>query len=249
LIVSIILFALPLFAYDGPVGVTFRAPLIQNAQVSLAQMSVQSEIVRDAAWKNPKDRAFPIDFIATKANTTIELTLVNSGDSNIRTRLLVPYDASATLGTGFTIPSSFEATLNGKPLKMEKGPQFRKGDSMLAVRSYLADIEIEARSKAIVKIRTVHSLAVNPWYSFVFRDDRQLFKGFNELLGDGSQVQFEISSNDRSIKDGRSGVRFALQGGEYEGQQLKISDMTKRFFAEKIRPAEIRKITISWPQS
>ena len=248
-IVSIILFVSPLFSYDGPVGVTFRAPLIQNAQVSLALMSIQSEVVRDVAWKNPKDRAFPTDFVATKANTTIDLTLVNSGDSNIKTKLLVPYDASATLGTGFTEPESFEATVNGEPLKMENGPQSRKGDSMVVVRSYAADIEIEANSKAILKIKTVHPLAVNPWYSFVFHDERQLFKGFNELFGNESRVQFEIWSNDKSIRDSRCEVRFALRSEGYESQQIKISDLTKRFFAKKIRPSEIRKIRISWPQS
>ncbi len=246
-IIAIILLVSPLFSYDGPVGVTFRAPLIQNAQVSLALMSVQSEIVRDATWKNPRDRAFPSDFAATKANTTIVLTLVNSGDSNIRTKLLVPYDASATSGTGFTEPESAEATLNGKPLKMENGSQFRKGDGMVVVRSYAADIEIEADSTVILKIKTVHPLALNPWYSFVFHDERELFKGFNELFGDGSRVQFEIWSTDRSIGDSRCEVRFALQSGEYESRRIKISDLTKRFFAENIKPSEIRKIVISPP--
>ena len=101
---------LPGMTYDGPVGVTFRAPAIdQKAMpfVRLKAVKIETKIMLDESWSMAKDgkgRAFPDGFFATLAESRMEYQLQNQSRETIKAVLLFPYDAAKTPGTGFTEP-------------------------------------------------------------------------------------------------------------------------------------------------
>ena len=80
------------------------------------------------------------------AATVVTFGLVNSGTRAATVQLLLPYEASSTVGTGFTEPLSFAATSGRAALKLTKGPEQR--NDMFTVRSQVASIALPANSMA-----------------------------------------------------------------------------------------------------
>ena len=165
------LFAPPAPAYDGPAGVTFRAPLVARAaarEIDLQEgLSLKVEVRIDSAWSmetDGKGRAFPNGFIATIADSQISFRLRNQGTKKVKTNILVPFDSSTTVGTGFTGPLSIDGSVDGRRVSVAKGPELARG--MMKIRSFRVPVELSANGAAEIVIRVSHPLAINPaWYT------------------------------------------------------------------------------------
>ncbi len=202
----VFLFTSNAFPYDGPVGVTFRAPYIAKSVggnvVVLEGISVRAQVRIDNGWSmkvEGKGRAFPDRFIATIAESEITFSLRNQGGKSVKTSILVPFDCSNTIGTGFTEPFSVTALLNGRPVSYSRGPELSRG--MFKVRSYRFPVEIPAGATVAFKIETSHPLAVNPaWYQFICADQYANFPGFQSLATNGCSLDFEFDPADEKLE-------------------------------------------------
>jgi len=201
----ILLFISTAFSYDGPAGVTFRAPHIAAASgknvVVREGISVKVKVRADSAWSleiDGKGRAFPDRFIATIADSEMTFSLLNRGKQKVKTTVLIPFDSSNTIGTGFTGPFSVAAILEGRPVEISNGPELPRG--MMKVRSYRLPVEIPALSAVTIEIRASHPLAVHPaWYQFICMDQYAVFPGFRSLTKEGCALQFEFISMDERV--------------------------------------------------
>ncbi len=206
-VICIFLFIPEVSSYDGPAGVTFRAPFISGSagsQVFLAEsIAVRVKVRIDNAWSmkvEGKGRAFPDQFIATIADSEITFSLRNQGRKGVKTNVLIPFDSSNTVGTGFTEPFSLAAFVDGKSVAASRGPDLARG--MFKVRSYRVAVEIPAGSTISFKITASHPLAVHPaWYQFICSDQDSKFPDFRSLTKDGCSIDFEFDPSDEKLKE------------------------------------------------
>jgi hypothetical protein len=202
----IFLFVSTASSYDGPAGVTFRAPYIAKAagknSVALERISLRVDVRIDDGWSlkiDGKGRAFPDKFIATIAESEITFILRNGGKRKIATNVLIPFDSSNTAGTGFTEPFSSEAFWEGVRVRISRGPELSRGT--MKVRSYLVPVVIPAQSAAELRIVASHPLAMHPaWYQFICTDKFAEFPDFYSLTSGGCGLEFEFDSADARLK-------------------------------------------------
>ncbi|MGV8073558.1 MAG: hypothetical protein AB2L11_03205 [Syntrophobacteraceae bacterium] len=193
-------------AYDGPAGVTFRAPFIQSLAgtdaVVIEGLSVREKVRIDDNWSietDGKGRAFPGGFRATVADAEIGFGLHNKGKKRVAANILIPFDASDKEGTGFTKPLSITIFLNGKPIQISRGPEFPR--EMMRVRSFLAPVKIPAGSTVMVLVKASHRLAVNPaWCRFLCTDAYVRFPKYRNLAAAGCSLEFEFDVPDERLK-------------------------------------------------
>ncbi|MEN6438059.1 MAG: hypothetical protein ABFD97_05710 [Syntrophobacter sp.] len=193
-------------AYDGPVGVTFRAPLIEKGAgidaIRLEGIVVRVKVRIDSAWsfeKDGKDRAFPTQFVPTIADSDMTFALSNRGGHKIKTNILIPFDASDTSGTGFREPLSIVVSLGGKSMKASRGPELPRG--MMKVRSFRVPVEIPAGEAVELKVAASHQLAVNPaWYQFACANAHGKLPNYRSLTPNGCFLEFEFDSADQGLR-------------------------------------------------
>jgi len=193
-------------AYDGPVGVTFRAPLVEKGAgidaIRLEGIAVRVKVRIDKAWSTEfdgKDRAFPTGFVPTVADSEMTFTLSNQSGHKIKANVVIPFDASETSGTGFRQPLTISVSLDGKPAKVSKGPELPRG--MMKVRSYRVPVEFPAGASMELKVAASHPLAVNPaWFQFFCINPRGRMPGCQSLTPNGCTLDFEFGSTDRELK-------------------------------------------------
>ena len=192
--------------YDGPVGVTFRSLFIENGAgidvVVLEGISVQEKVRIDDNWSlkiEGKNRAFPDEFMATIADSHIIFRISNRGNRNVKTNILIPYDASDKIGTGFTEPLHIAVSFDGRPASIFRGPELARG--MMKVRSYRVPAELPARSTITLTVTASHHLAVNPaWYQFICTDPYAKFPNHKSLTAAGCRLEFEFDPTDERLK-------------------------------------------------
>ncbi len=73
------------WAYDGPKGVTLRAPVVVGKEAArhlrLGEIIVEVVVQDDVGWTKEvqgKDRAFPGGFVPTRARTRMSFSLENT---------------------------------------------------------------------------------------------------------------------------------------------------------------------------
>lgn len=211
LVVAILSFYLSMtsrsMAYDGPVGVTFRAPFIEQKPDTeafvLEQISIRAKVRIDNKWlleTDGKGRAFPDSFLATVADSEIIFTLRNRNKRRVLANILIPFDASGTSGTGFIEPLSISISLDNQLLDISWGPDHPRG--MFSIRSYRVPLEIPAETTATLKIEASHPLAINPaWYQFICTDPYLRFSNFRNLARQGCDLEFEFESVDSRLQN------------------------------------------------
>lgn len=195
------------FAYDGPVGVTFRAPAIERGAgtdgVALEGITVREKVWIDDHWSlkiDGRNRAFPDRFVATIADSKMVFRLRNQGNRPFKTNILIPYDASDKTGTGFTEPLHLAASLDGRPVSSFRGPELDKG--MMRVRSFRVPVAISPGSTMTLTVTAAHHLAMNPaWYQFVCTDRYAKFPNYRSLTAGGCRLDFELELADQRLKE------------------------------------------------
>ncbi len=193
-------------AYDGPAGVTFRAPFIEQGKdietVALEGIQIQTKVRPDDKWSpaiDGKNRAFPDKFEATIADSSMMFRLRNQGSQKVKTNLLVPFDASDKSGTGFTEPLSIHAFADGAPVDLYRGPEVARG--MMKIRSFRIPVEISPGTAITLLVSASHPLAVNPaWFQFVCADARLNFKNYKSLTASGCSLEFDLDPADERLK-------------------------------------------------
>jgi hypothetical protein len=232
-------------AYDGPVGVTLLAPWIGRGalaqDVRLERLEVSSEIAVDTRWDPVRDargRAFPDGFVATIATTRMRLDLANGGAREVRARLVVPFRASATPGTGFVAPESFAAVQNGSPLAVPAAPRELQRSGMFAVRGYPLDVLLPAGGTATVEVTARHRLAVNPaWYQFEVgapplpRDTAHRFRVAADAR---TAVGLALAPGDAALAGRELGVRLCSGGGKCADHRAQFREMDRAWFAARL---------------
>jgi hypothetical protein len=232
-------------AYDGPVGVTLLAPWIGRGalarDVRLERLEIVSEIAVDTGWDPVRDargRAFPDGFVATIATTQMRLELANGGAREVRARLIVPFRASATPGTGFVAPDSFAAVQNGKPLAVPAAPRELHRAGMFAVRGYPLDVVLAAGGTAAVEVTVRHPLAMNPsWYRFELGTPplpRDTAHRFRVLADARTIVTLALAPGDAALAGWELGVRLCSGGGKCADHRAQFREMDRAWFAVRL---------------
>ena len=243
-------------AYDGPAGVTLLAPWIGRGalarEVRLERLEVSSAIAVDPRWDPARDargRAFPDAFVATVAVTRLQLDLANGGAREVRARLIVPFRASATLGTGFVAPESFTAVQDGRPLAVPAAPRELHRAGMFAVRGYPLDVLLAAGGTAAVEITVRHSLAMNPaWYLFELgtpplpRDTAHRFR----MLADArTAIAVSLASEDPAIADRQCAVRVCADARCTDHTE-RLSELRREWFETRSPAGGLTSVWVSW---
>jgi hypothetical protein len=232
-------------AYDGPVGVTLLAPWIGRGalarEVRMERLEVASEIAIDARWDPARDargRAFPDGFVATIATTRMRLELVNGGARDVRARVVIPFRASATPGTGFVAPESFAALQDGNPIAVPAAPRELHRAGMFAVRGYPLDVVLAAGGTGVVEVTVRHPLATNPsWYRFEVgtpplpRDTAHRFRVFADAR---TAVALALAPGDASLAGRDVAVQICSGGGECTGHRAPLRDLDRAWFAARL---------------
>jgi hypothetical protein len=232
-------------AYDGPVGVTLLAPWIGRGalarDVRLDRLEVSSEIAVDTRWDPARDargRAFPDGFVATIATTRMRLELANGGPREVRARLVIPFRASATPGTGFVAPETFAAVQDGRPLAVAAAPRELQRSGMFAVRGYPLDVLLAAGGTAAVEVTVRHALAMNPsWYRFELgapplpRDTAHRFR----VLADArTAIGLALEPGDEALADRAVVVRICTGGGACADHSARLRGLDRAWFGARL---------------
>jgi hypothetical protein len=245
LAVALALAAAAAAAYDGPAGVTLLAPWIGRGalarEVRLERLEVASEIAVDAKWDPARDargRAFPAGFVATVATTRMQLELANGGAREVRARLVFPFRASATPGTGFVAPESFAARQNGAPLAVPAVPRELHRSGMFAVRGYPLDVVLAAGGTGSVEVTVRHPLATNPaWYRFELgapplpRDTAHRYRMFADSR---TAVAIAVSSNDATLAERATRIRSCGGKGDCITYHARLAELDGAWFAARL---------------
>jgi hypothetical protein len=243
-------------AYEGPAGVTLLAPWIGRGalarEVRLERLDVSSEIVLDPRWdpaQHGRGRAFPDGFVATVAVTRMRLELANGGAREVRARLIVPFRASATLGTGFVAPESFAALQDGSPLAIPAVPRELHRAGMFAVRAYPLDVAIAAGGTTVVEVAARHPLAMNPaWYRFELGTPplpRDTAHRYRVLADSRTAFALALASPDPSL--GRRDCRVRICGGKGDctTHRARLAELDSSWFATRL-PAGSVSVLLDW---
>jgi hypothetical protein len=243
-------------AYDGPAGVTLIAPWIGRGalarEVRLERLEVASRIAVDAQWDPAQDargRAFPDRFVATVATTRMRLDLANAGAREVRARLVVPFRASATAGTGFVAPESFAASLDGRPLPVPPAPRELQRIGMLAVRGYPIDVPLAAGAAAVVEIAVRHRLAVNPaWYRFEAGSPplpRDTAHRFRVLADARTVIALALAADDPAVADRECTVQVCRNArcSEYPAR---FAELGREWFTERLPAGGLGTVSVNW---
>ncbi|MBI4544785.1 MAG: hypothetical protein HY703_06305 [Gemmatimonadetes bacterium] len=235
--------------------------------IFLESLVVRSEVRRDTRFDSraPENRrrAFPDGFTATRAETWIELRLATTvavasspagaagtpsaqragqpapvpSHASPTLRLLFPFTASRTEGTGFTLPDSFRLELEGQPVRVRKIDLQVSRGSLVALRGYLTEVPLPAAAAATLRARAVHSLALNPsWYSFTFQAARPLAR-FRPLLAPETRVEWAIAAQDSVLRGWDVRLRLCTLAVECREQVGKLGDFRLAQPAVDARPA------------
>jgi hypothetical protein len=232
-------------AYDGPAGVTLLAPWIGRGalarEVRLERLEVASEIAVDAKWDPVRDargRAFPAGFVATVATTRMQLELANGGAREVRARLIVPFRASATPGTGFVAPESFAVRQNGTPLAVPAVPRELHRSGMFAVRGYSLDVVLAPGGTGAVEVTVRHPLATNPaWYRFELGAPplpRDTAHRYRMLADSRTAVAIAVSSSDAALGWRATRVRICGADGDCANHRARLAELDRGWFAERL---------------
>jgi hypothetical protein len=241
-------------AYDGPVGVTLLAPWIGRGalarDVRLERLDVATEIAVDTRWdpaRDARDRAFPDAFVATIATTRMRLELANGGAREVRVRLVVPFRASATAGTGFVGPESVAAVQDGKPLAVPAAPRELQRSGMFAVRAFPVDAVIAAGGTARVEVTVRHRLAVNPsWYRFEIGAPplpRDTAHRYRVLVDARTAVALSLAPGDGALADRAAAARLCTAGGACADHRARLMELDRAWFEARL-PAGPAVVTV-----
>jgi hypothetical protein len=117
----------------------------------------------------------------------------------VTTDILLPFDASSTLGTGFIQPLSISVYLDDRKLSISNGPAYSYG--MFEIRSYRIPLKIPMGSKVTLKVEASHPLAMNPaWFRFVCTDSSLKFMNFQNMAKHGCELNFELKTADSDLQ-------------------------------------------------
>ncbi len=179
----------------------------------------------------------------------MRLELANGGAREVRARLIVPFRASATLGTGFVAPESFAAAQDGRPLAVPAAPRELHRAGMFAVRGYPLDVVLTAGGTAAVEVTVRHALAMNPaWYRFELGAPplpRDTAPRFRVLADSRTAFALALASPDPSLGGRDCRVRICGGKGDCLTYRARLAEVDSSWFAARL-PGGSVSVLLDW---
>jgi len=182
----------------------------------LSKIELKVEVYDDAGWtlaKDGKNRAFPGGFIPSVARSWMKFSLENPAKNEVKTRVLLPFDASAKPGTGFTGFKSFSVVDldTNQPVEVSPGPE--KLAHMFSLRTFVFQATVPAGAKKTYRVVAEHRLALNPaWYRFVCQDRYHRVPKAFDLAAPGCSIDFSLDDKVAAHKGYKLEVQTSLAG-------------------------------------